>query len=296
MAVHLSERLEGLAHGVLGPIVLGGKVRLVPPIGPALALELGAGRRIVDDDLRARVDVARVRQARLIAAIDVLPDLSPVEWAMAAAMNDLLQATNHLLSGVLRRGRHAKLLGAVEQLIAALPRPRTTFDLITRHATFARVFELRRTDTLVSWWAGSRAFRGETPPPRLFSMRELRRVTSSSRQIPLAQMSEGLSEVRGASFQGLLRAWIAKSPLTDLATMAREAPQFVWSKETLELIGFPIGRTLALRVAARLPPQAVVTALRTANALLPEGPLRARADQFAGEHLAKTTRVEAPPG
>lgn len=294
MAENLTERLEALAHGVLGPIVLGGPVRPVPPLGPTLALEIGAQRRIVDDDLRTRIDVARVRRARLLAPIDVLPELTPVEWAMVAALNDLLQATNHLLSGVFRRGRHAKLLAAVAALIEALPRPRTTFEVIVRHATFARVFELRRTDTLVSWWSGSRAFRGETPPPRLFTMRELRRVSSSSRAVPLAQLHDGLSEVSGASYQTLLRALVAKSPLTDLATLDRDAPSFAWSRETLELVSYPIGRALALRAVARLPAQAAVTALRTANASLPEGPARASADLFATEHLSKSTRAEGP--
>ena len=43
----LTARLEELAHGVVGPLILGGTMRLVAPFGPQIGLSLGMGRRIV---------------------------------------------------------------------------------------------------------------------------------------------------------------------------------------------------------------------------------------------------------
>ena len=59
----LGERAESLASDVLGPVILGGQVRPQRPFGPKLALALGEGRQIVDNDLRATVDSARLRVA-----------------------------------------------------------------------------------------------------------------------------------------------------------------------------------------------------------------------------------------
>ncbi len=150
-------RLEALAHGVLGPMVLGGKLHLVPPFGASLALGIDGEPRIVDDDLRTHVDLARVRVARTLLPVDTLGDIPAADWALAAAWNDLLQATNHHLSGVFTRGRHVALLRSVEAHVARIAAPRSIGEAVARHATFARALELVRTDTKVTWWSGERA-------------------------------------------------------------------------------------------------------------------------------------------
>ena len=40
MARSLTDRLEELAHQLLGPLVLGGKMTLVAPFGPQIAADL----------------------------------------------------------------------------------------------------------------------------------------------------------------------------------------------------------------------------------------------------------------
>ncbi|MFO0763055.1 MAG: hypothetical protein U0359_41850, partial [Byssovorax sp.] len=109
MADDLGERCEELAHALLAPLVLGGPMHLVRPFGAHLGLRLGIGREIVDLDLRSRLDVARVRRARLLAPVDALPPLDESDWATLAALNDLLQLTNQHLAGPFTRGRYARM-------------------------------------------------------------------------------------------------------------------------------------------------------------------------------------------
>lgn len=290
MARDLTERLEELAHALLGPLVLGGTMRLVSPIGPQLASVIGVGRRIVDDNLRTSIEIARIRRGRLIMPIDFLPDISPPEWALVAALNDLLQATNHELSGAFTRGRHAALLEATHRLIEAVPAPRTTLEVMVRHATFARLLEVTRTDITVTVWAGSATYRGQSPSKSMMLWPGLRRVNASPRAVPLHAMPEGLELLHEASYQVVLAALLSRSPLTDIATMTRDAPAFAWSRPTLELVAYPLGRSLALRALARAAPQAVVAALKIASDAQPQGS-RARviADSFAADLLARAT-------
>ena len=103
MADDLGERCEELAHEVLAPLVLGGPMHAVRPFGGRLGFSLGIQREIVDLDLRSRLDVARVRRARLLAPIDALPPLDEGDWAVLAAFNDLVQLTNQHLVTVFTR-------------------------------------------------------------------------------------------------------------------------------------------------------------------------------------------------
>jgi hypothetical protein len=245
-------RFEGLAEGLVAPLVLGGKIQLARPFG-RLALTVGQGQRMRDADLRSRLEVARVRRARLIAPVDVLPDFSVVDWAIAAALNDLLQVTNHELSGAFMQGRHVKLLASVRDVCRLLPRPRDVGEALARHATFGRVMELGRTDTTVQWWTGSAHFRGQPPSPRLLRWRGLRRVQVETSRVDLASMSEGMTPLVVSGFVETLGLWLACSPLTDIASITRAAPAFAWSPAALALLTVAPGRALAFRLLARQP-------------------------------------------
>jgi hypothetical protein len=285
----LQGKLEALARGLVGPMVLGGQVSLSAPLGPQIGWVLGAdGRRISDDDLRAQLDVARVRRARLIAPVDTLPEISPGEWSLAAALNDLLQATNHELSGALTRSRHAKVLEGASRLLEAIPPPRTTLEALVRHATFGRVLEIVRTDTTINWWVGSAHFRGQPPSKRLTAWPEVRRVNIVPKRIPLHDMCEGLSVVPVEQYQTLLARWLAATPITDIATVHRPAPAFAWTKSTLEIVAYPEGRSLALRTFRQKDVQQAIAALRVASERIPAGTaVRALADGFARDVLAR---------
>lgn len=266
----LGERADELARSVLGPLVLGGPVHAVRPLGGPLGLRLGVERRITDGALGGQIDVARVRRARLSAPVDTLPDLDRWEWALLAALNDILQLTNHMLGGALTRGRYVRLAANVRWLCERVPAPHDVGTALARHATFARALSIARTDQTVSWWTGSARFRGEVPPARLLAWREIRRVNVDARKIPLPDMSIGMKGLPPEEYADLLALWLGRTPLTDLATATRSSPAFAWSASTLSLVATPPGRALALRVLARLDSDAVIAALAEAAKRVPD--------------------------
>lgn len=263
------ERLHELVAQVLGPLVLGGAVRPVRPFGARLGLAIGAQREITDSDLRSRIEVARVRRARLIAPVDALQPLGQLDFALAAALNDLLQATNHEIGGVLMRGRYARLLESVTELCASVPGPRNVAEALSRHATFCRVLELARTDTSVSWWTGKASFRGQKPSPRLMLWPSLRRVSIDERRVGLSDMCAGLAGASEDLFCQALGRWLSRSPLTDVGSVMRRSPAFSWSGPSLSLVATAPGRTLAWRLLADKPKAQVLAALERATKTLP---------------------------
>lgn len=261
----MNERFEQLVTGIVLPLVLGGKLTLARPFGMA-ALTVGQNERILDPDARTNLDVARVRRARLLAPVDVLPELNEADWAIAAVLNDLLQVTNHNLGGVLTKSRYGALLRSISSACARIKPARDVGEVLARHATFARVMELFRTDTTVSWWTGSARFRGEEPPSRLLAWRNWRRVNVDSDRVPLARMADTLN--LADEFLRALSMWLHLSPLTDIGTMTRDAPTFVWSPSTIALIAVSSGRTIAFRALARANTDVVATALNNARSKL----------------------------
>ena len=294
----IAERLSELQANVLAPLVLGGPLRPVRPFGVRLALLLGGGVPAIDRDLGSRIDLVRVRVARLIAPIDVLPELAVAEWALLAALNDLLQLTNHELAGVLTRSRYPRLLASVRDLCELVPAPSDVGAALSRHATFARVLDCFRTDALVTWWTGRASFRGQRPPARLLRWRQLRSVEIDTRRVGLADMGHGTPGLAAPDFADALSLWMTRSPLTDLATAARKDPPFAWSASTLAVVATPPGRTLAYRVLLRQPHDLAVAALARAAREIPPrfGQARALAESFASEVAAGIKLLDERPG
>lgn len=261
----MNERFEHLATAIVAPLVLGGKLTLARPFGMT-ALTVGQNERILDPNLRTNIDVARVRQARLLAPVDLLPELTVMDWAIAAVLNDLLQVTNHHLGGAFTKSRYGELIQTIHSVCAQIALPGSIGDALARHATFARVMELVRTDTNVAWWTGSARFRGEDPPGRLLAWRNWRRVRIDSERIPLQQMAQGVAPE--SDFLQALSVWLHLTPLTDIATMTRDAPKFVWSRATIALIAVPAGRTLVQRALMRTNVDVISSALTQARASL----------------------------
>lgn len=286
MSADFGQRAEDLAVHVIGPMILGGPMRLLRPFGAKLALAIGAGRRVVDNELRACIDTARLRVARSVVATDVMHELSAIEWALGCALNDLLQITNHELSSFATRGRHGELCDAVHALCAQIPPCRTLDEALGRHATFSRALEIGRTDTQLKWWTGSDSFRGQAPPARLMAWPGLRNVQERRSTVALADMAPG-SAIAVDAYHDVLAHWLSCSPLSDIATADREAPAFRWSTHTVSLVATVAGSNLALRALshatnddARAAEAAVVAMQRSAEAL-PDSAGKNIARQFA---------------
>jgi len=246
----VAERAESLAREVIGPMILGGPIKLQRPFGAKLAFEIGPERVIVDNALRTDVNNARLRVARAVVAVDALRDMDPSEWALAAGFNDLLQITNHELSSFATRSRHRELLDSLNQLCDRIPPPATLEQAVARHATFSRALIISRTDTLVSWWTGSDSFRGQAPPTRLLRWPGLRNVRIEDTAVPLVKMALGVP-VEQNDYLTVLGRWLACTPISDLATSFRAEPRFVWTTHTVSLAASVGGTNLALRAFAR---------------------------------------------
>ena len=252
MAEDRATLADRLFATVLAPLVLGGALEPAHPVGARAALALmSAGGTPGDSDLASRVDLARVVQARRLAPVDTVDSPSGPEWALAAVVHDLLQVTN---PGWIRRSAPKRLLELARATLERVPAVGSAREALSRHTWFARLFEVRRRDTAVSWWTGSRDFHGKEPPKRLLLWSDLRRVSVARTERPLTELlgHGGVAEHRPA-FEAALTHLLRATPLTDLATCARGSPAFVWTPEALALVRAPVARTLALRAVMLAP-------------------------------------------
>src|SRR5579859_8135270 len=90
-------------EGVMAPLVLGGPMRPGHAIGARVAWALGDRRQPSDAGLAVRVRAARLRRARMLAAVDSVPEPTAVDWALATAFHDMLQAANPTFATLLRQ-------------------------------------------------------------------------------------------------------------------------------------------------------------------------------------------------
>ncbi len=262
---HAAVVVRALFAGVMGPLVLGGEVLPGHAIGARRALDLTqqAGVGATDAAVFDRVQHARVRRARRLVPVDALPPATDAEWAMGAALHDLLQAVNPEFDGALRRSMATRILDMAIATLDRVRSPATTAEALSRHTWFARLMDLARTDTTVTWWAGSRIYRGEPPAARLQAWPEVRRVNVVAKPVPLLELTPiavGRDRVAYA-----LELLLDRSPLTSIAACTRAAPRFAWSGGSLALVATPAGRALALRALERLPDGEVEVALGRAT-------------------------------
>ncbi len=268
MAEKLVAIADRLFRDFLAPLVLGGDMRPGRPIGGKNALGLGPFSDVIDKELLSHVDLARIRLARRLAPVDRLEPPTPAEWALGAGLHDLVQSAHPDLAGVFRGRAPGRLVHVVTLLCDQLAPPATMGEALSRHTWFARVLEITRTDTSVSFWVGKRSFLGKDPPARLLAWPELRRVHIDKTPHPLVELPSAGGHVAASDFSAGMSAWLRKTPLTDLATCGRHAPLFAWSPETLAFASARAGRTLALRALDDVAPLDVEIALGRATRVL----------------------------
>jgi hypothetical protein len=250
----------------LAPLVLGGPLVPGKPFGGKNALAIGDGRAPTDSVTLSLVDLARVRVARRVAPIDRFEQApTGTEWALAAVLHDLVQAAHPGFDAVFRRSGPKRLLDVMDKTLDVLPSPADVGDALSRHTWLSRMFELARTDTDVKWWTGSERFLGTEPPSRLTAWPEIRRVQQTKTRRPLMELPTSGSAVDVDRFTQIVGRVLQKTPITDLATLDRGAPAFVWTHENLALSSTHAGRTLVLRALAHLPDRDVDSALGRAT-------------------------------
>ncbi len=271
--VSLGAVADRVFRDVMAPLVLGGDLVAGRPIGARAALAVGVARdrSVADPELIAHVDLARIRVARRLVAVDHVEAASVHEWALAVVLHDLVQSTNPRLPSLLRASAPAKLIAHVDAALEHVPQVTSVREALARHTWFSRLFEIARTDTVVSWWTGSQTFLGTTPSARLAAWPELRRVHVDTTSRPLTELPTAGGGVDPALYEQSLAAFLARTPLTDLATLARATPEFRWTAATLALASTRGGSTLAQRAMARASTEAVDHALGRATRALVAG-------------------------
>jgi hypothetical protein len=245
-----AELLVQLCERVWRPLIAGGELRPLPPIGRGQAqAALGYVHALAApslDEIRLR----RLLVARRLSPVDGLGEPGPGEWLLLMALNDLLQATNPTLDGVFGADRPRRLVAEAEELVNRAGAPTTVHDALSRHTTFARLLDLTRVDTHVSWWVGKKTFRGALPAKRLLRWKSIRRVNAMEQRVELTQMAP-VEATWAEAFGDVLESFLAATPLTDLATADRDAPPFTWTGSSLALIATDAGRHLAARAVSR---------------------------------------------
>jgi hypothetical protein len=243
-----------LFEHLLRPLVLGGKVTLMRPLGAELESAIAELPEPVGAEALSQIEFARVRRVRSLTPLDRCAAPNASDWRLLACLHDLLQATHPSL------GSHAnqKLLANVEARLSLIPPVANVHEALMRHSLFARVLEIARVDTKVSYWVGSATYLGTPVPKRLTAWPELRRVKQDVTRRDAADLLNSEQGLR------LLVQLLHKTPLTDFATCTRNAPPFQFTEENAALIAAPVGMKLTLRALHALPSEQVTYALRGA--------------------------------
>jgi hypothetical protein len=167
--------------GFLVPLVRGGRLHVGRPLGARAVERLGrlaaareaAGPR--DDDAVAALAAARAEVASRFLPDAPAPSLDEATLRLGAAVHDLLVLIHPDLEGP-RIARRRERIAQAAAGLAALGSPRTAEEAVARHSLLARVPEIGRTDSTVSFWLGRQTFVGRAPPARVTALPALRRV------------------------------------------------------------------------------------------------------------------------
>lgn len=263
----MAEKAQLLYRRVLVPLVTGGPLHPLEPIGPDQAVRLAStGARIAETLEDGWVQVLRVRRTRMLLPVETIGAIDEPQWLLAVAVNDLLQASDPQINTLLAPRRADTLLDDVQLCLSLVPAPQTLGEALGRHATFGQVLQTQRCDTAVQWWCGSATFCGRAVPKRLTLWPNMRRVRTGEQLVDLAMMaSHGGDELR-ARYRTAIRNVLQATPLTDLATAARAQPSFAWSETTLSLMLMPPARQLAARAIRMAADRTAVDAIKAATA------------------------------
>ena len=224
------------------PLVAGGAVHVGAPLGRRGLRRL---RRAVAEGLDGSAAGEALQAERLAVLAELLPvpfgpddaprlDAEPALPALLVALHDMAfllhpaSAGAAVTRGLRRRiADHARALCA--PLAPAAERARSRdgapdlTTLLSRHSLLHGLFTLHRQDIRVSFWAGSREFLGQEPPPRLLAWRGVRRVQEERWRVLFYLQLLGLTDGAGGG-RACLEALMAASPLTDLLNPLRVDP------------------------------------------------------------------------
>jgi hypothetical protein len=225
------------------PLVCGGRVHVGRPFGPA-AVERLARLAFAPEAADAVAALAVVRRdvaARFLRDA-AAPPLDAATLRLGAALHDLLVLVHPALEGPGVTRRQARVAAAAHAL-ASLGPPASAEEAVERHSLLARVAEIARTDSTVTFWLGRETFVGRVPPPRVTAMPNLRRV-----RVDVVRRSWLRDIGVPAVARDAVLALSIASPLGEALDPLRLDPPLAWSRILPVLRAPALGRIVAGRL------------------------------------------------
>jgi hypothetical protein len=228
--------LDRFVRAFVLPMVAGGPVHVRGLVGPGMLDQLTATTKM---DATLLLDVVKHVRAHLahlgpVGAIDILPRDAV---ALAAVWYNLIAMTHPEVVGRARLRRKVRAWCA--QMLEWVGVPRTAHEVSLRHGLLARLGEVGRVDTDVSFWAGSAKFVGVAPPSRLMVWKTVRRVRETKVRVGLFDLlAELRSEQPDLDLLEPARVALSLSPLTDVALADRPTSMgaFQWTNASVNAL------------------------------------------------------------
>lgn len=252
----MAEKLiDKFLRGFVTPLITGGHVEVDGVLGPGALDELVSGPKgmnlsMADGKLMAdAVNAARAELARFGPTTDFVT-LTEDVIGLCVAWHNLIALTHPEVSG--RTGLRQTVKGWTQQILDWVTLPRTAQEVALRHAVFARLDELGRVDTDVTFWAGSAKYIGVAPPSRLVAWKSVRRVQESKTRADLFSLLTTLAHpLPEFDLLPLADYALALTPLTDLMLADRpDAPlPFRWTGASLAMLADDALRGASMRIA-----------------------------------------------
>ncbi len=229
------------------PMANGGAVHVRGLLGPGILAEFNDLRPANATIVTTLADVLRHALARVGPAGAMV--LIPADaLGLAAVWHNLLAMTHPDVKDRRRLRRRVRVWSEV--MLQRIGSPRTAASVAVRHAAIARLAEIGRVDTDVSFWAGSARYVGVPPPKRLLRWRSVRRVRENRTRVGLPDLLATLRATAPTEdlFEIAERA-LRLSPLTDLMLSARgDAMPFAWAPFAVNALADDSLRGAAIRM------------------------------------------------
>jgi hypothetical protein len=204
----------------LRPLVRGGRLHVGRPLGARAVEGLGRGEDAAAEQL---ADSRRAVAARFLPDAPA-PPLDEATLRLGAALHDLLVLVHPGIDGPGVVRRQERVARAAHGL-ASLGPPASALEAVNRHSLLARVAEIARTDSTVSFWLGRETYVGRVPPPRVTALPKLRRVRVDV--VKRAWLRE--IGVPAVAREAVLALGVA-SPLGEALDPLRLEPALCWSR------------------------------------------------------------------
>jgi len=233
----LQSAYDSLVVDFLVPLLEGREVKLARAIAPGCASYF-AQTRSGSSDAEGRIFDALHRGASEIATVDTVRWPSMGLLALSASMYDLLVVTDPSLDRAFARGARKTIRDWSREWLALVGLPATRGEALARHVLVERFGSVRRKDVVVKNWAYTYRFFGRAVPANVVAFPKLRfvRQEGTLRTLDTLLTREGDADLTALDLPALSREITARSPVTELLSIASTGGAFRFSAATLAVL------------------------------------------------------------